>query len=70
MKPWVNSLYSITYALIILGAIMMGMGALYNISFPAPETPLLFNLIGLIIFISAITQVVLFLQGYKVEHVE
>ncbi|OGH99859.1 MAG: hypothetical protein A2Y25_05800 [Candidatus Melainabacteria bacterium GWF2_37_15] len=61
-----NSVYTLTYSIIILGAVMMGMASMYA---PVGE-PVIFKIIGAIIGISALIQIVLSLQGYRMCHIE
>lgn len=68
MNNVLNSLYSITYSIVLLGAIMMGLGAFYRISYAMPGEPLFYNMLGVVIGISALFQIVLSLQGYKLCH--
>ena len=55
----INFIYSLTYSIVILGAIMLGIIASY------PDISLLFRVIYLTIGFSALVQIILTTQGYR-----
>lgn len=61
INPIINFIYSLTYSIVILGAIMLGIFASNEgMSF-------LFRVIYLIIGFSALVQIILTTQGYKLS---
>jgi len=57
----INFLYSTTYGIVIFGAIMTGMAA------GSEDIPLFMRFIFLIIGFSALVQIILDIQGYRVS---
>ena len=57
----INYLYSLTYSIVLIGGIMLGLEATYS------DVSILFKTIYLIIGFSALVQIILTTQGYKLR---
>lgn len=57
----INYLYSLTYSIVLIGGIMLGLDATYS------DVSILFKTIYLIIGFSALVQIILTTQGYKLR---